>query len=353
MKSTVHLIGTKMSGDFKSYLSQNIYFIRGIAIVLVVIGHVLGGIKETYGSDIFGLIYLHSFIYTFHMPIFFIASGIAFAAFSNQSITWAEFLQSKLKRLLIPLVCWTPVYFIFRQSLSKPNQITILNIIKAIVNSYGIFWFIHALLFATCLSFICLKVFKSKSIYILLSIIIFALSLYLENRIIYYNIFYAFGILLAIYLEKIHSTIEKSPLKLLYPTLALSVAVMLLTNNFLVNNQGFVSRYLVTFINGMIAFLSLYTTIILVETKHVLVPRILYLTKPNFIFLGKISMIIYLFHMYFITVTKIFVSRLFTTTAPSLYFILGSFIGVLGSILIYKLFYKKSKIFRYSLGEGK
>lgn len=129
---------------------------------------------------------------------------------------------------------------------------------------------------------------------------------------------------------------------------------MLITTNFLVNNQGFSYRYLVTLVNGIIAFLSIYTTITLIETKHVLIPRkILHLTKTNFIFLGKISMIIYLFHMYFITITKIILIKLSAMTYPSVYFILGSSIGVLGSILIYKLFYNKSKIFRYSLGEAK
>lgn len=148
--------------------------------------------------------------------------------------------------------------------------------------------------------------------------------------------------------------IEKLPLKLIYTALALSVIIMLTTTKFSVDNEGFRYRYLVTLINGTIAFLSIYTTLALAEAKHILIPRkALNLMKPSFIFLGKISMIIYLFHMYFITITKVILSKLYGTIDPSLYFISGSFIGILGSILIYKLFYNRSKIFRYSLGEGK
>lgn len=96
----------------------------------MVIGHVLDGIQEIDGSDIFGLTYLHRFIYTFHMPIFFIASGVAFAAFSNQSIAWVEFLQSKLTRLLIPLICWTPVFFILKTFCINQVRLLLLILLK-------------------------------------------------------------------------------------------------------------------------------------------------------------------------------------------------------------------------------
>lgn len=357
MEPAVNLFNTNNDANFKAALSQELYFIRGVAIVLVVIGHVIGnskasGMRQMHDSDIFGLTWLSDFIYTFHMPIFFIASGIAFATFSSKNITWIKFVQFRLRRLLIPLVCWAPVFFIF-QSLSKGDQVTIFNITNAVIHPYAIFWFIHALTFASCFSFVCLKIFKSKLIYMLLSIIIFALSLFSENSMIYWiidwNIFYACGFFLAFYLDKIYSIIETSSLKLIYTNLALLLMIMFITNYFLTVNQ------MTNFINGIIAFLFIYTIGILVKVKQLSIPfgKILHSIKCNFIYWGKISITIYLFHIYFINCTRILLSKFFNTTNPSLHLILGFSTGMIGSIIIYNFLYNKSKIFRYSIGELK
>jgi fucose 4-O-acetylase-like acetyltransferase len=64
-----------------------------MAIVLVVIGHVIGhkkdvGMRQMYDSDIPFLTWLTEFIYTFHMPIFFILSGVSFATFSTKNTSY-------------------------------------------------------------------------------------------------------------------------------------------------------------------------------------------------------------------------------------------------------------------------
>ncbi|MBD0389778.1 MAG: acyltransferase family protein, partial [Nostoc sp. C3-bin3] len=105
-----------------------------MAIVLVVIGHVIGnkrdaGILQMYDSDIPLLAGLTEFIYTFHMPIFFILSGVSFATFSKKNNSLLSFLNSKFKRLLVPLLCWAPILLIF-QSLSKGVHVSFLDLIN-------------------------------------------------------------------------------------------------------------------------------------------------------------------------------------------------------------------------------
>ena len=127
------------SSSFKANLSQELYSIRGIAIVLVVIGHVIGhekntGIRQMYGSDIVSLTWICEFIYTFHMPIFFIISGVSFAIFSNKKdISYLKFAKSKLLRLVIPLLCWAPITLVF-QDLSKGVHFSAVDIMLSLIH---------------------------------------------------------------------------------------------------------------------------------------------------------------------------------------------------------------------------
>ncbi len=64
---------------------------KGVAIILVILGHVLPD----------GL--FHKIIYSFHMPLFFILSGMFLIRSTNKSSVW-EFSKKKFMRLYIPYV---------------------------------------------------------------------------------------------------------------------------------------------------------------------------------------------------------------------------------------------------------
>lgn len=78
---------------------------KGLLIILVVMGHVVGGgYHLTQGASQQLLHYLYITIYSFHMPAFFFLAGITWRDRENE--TFGRFLLKKSKRLLIP-------YFIF------------------------------------------------------------------------------------------------------------------------------------------------------------------------------------------------------------------------------------------------
>lgn len=80
-------------------------------ILLVVLGH--SGFEEKIISK--ELAYLHSWIYSFHMPLFFLISGYLFSHTNKQfeTIQSGKFLWKKVKRLLVPyFVLGTVIYFI-------------------------------------------------------------------------------------------------------------------------------------------------------------------------------------------------------------------------------------------------
>lgn len=83
---------------------------RGSAIILVIMGHLLaeGGIRFTYSYEI------HKMIYGFHMPAFFLISGIG-VGYSLRKKENVERPQIHLKQLIrktIILYCaWSAIYF--------------------------------------------------------------------------------------------------------------------------------------------------------------------------------------------------------------------------------------------------
>jgi len=338
-----------VNANFKKNLSDSLYLIRGVAIALVVIGHVIGynrdyGMRQMYNSDLSALGWLCDLINTFHMPIFFIASGVAFAVFSNKNTTFQKFVTSKFEKLIIPLICWAPIYFVF-QSLSKGKQFNFVDIVKATIFPYEIFWFLHALIFATFLSFICFKFFKSNLVYFSVSILLFILGFG------YWNLFYAFGVFIASYLEKIRSFLEKLPLSLIFILICCGITTMAFTKYFIAVNNIENSRI----INGPLAFLCMYALIN--SREKILLPKQLehlrHAIATYFVYLGVASMIIYLFHGYFTRGIIIFITKFLGLPNPILYFLVVSFMGIVGPIILSQLLLSKSKIFMYSIGGAK
>jgi fucose 4-O-acetylase-like acetyltransferase len=77
---------------------------RGLAILLVVYGHILQRSMMVQGQDFF-LNPVFKLIYTFHMPLFFFISGYLIAfTLSRRNI--ADALKMRFKSLFIPFLSW-------------------------------------------------------------------------------------------------------------------------------------------------------------------------------------------------------------------------------------------------------
>lgn len=108
-----------MKSSEASHASNKILWlsiIQGWAILLVVIGHVNG---FTYSGEP-GEMYwasdlIHRFCYSFHMPLFMFVSG-ALLYYTRLSRGWkvTDLYKDKMKRLLLPYVCFTIVGFLLK-----------------------------------------------------------------------------------------------------------------------------------------------------------------------------------------------------------------------------------------------
>lgn len=93
--------------DLSNTASNRIMWIdmaRGWAIFLVVLGHVF---DMTEHNTIEYILYV--IIYSFHMPLFFVLSGMNV----KNEINFRTFISTKVKRVLIPYFKYSFIYFIF------------------------------------------------------------------------------------------------------------------------------------------------------------------------------------------------------------------------------------------------
>lgn len=84
-------------------------FIKGVLIILVVLGHVIQGLYGIDNPDVWENL-LFTIIYTFHMPLFIFISGYFF----NHSLKYSFFLLLKKKflRLIVPSFVWSSLILI-------------------------------------------------------------------------------------------------------------------------------------------------------------------------------------------------------------------------------------------------
>lgn len=88
---------------------------KGVGIILVILGHTNTSL------------YLNDFIYSFHMPLFFIISGYLY---SRKEIKYKEFIWHKFKSLLIPYI----IFFIISAPITLiKNNFSLSHLIKSLL----------------------------------------------------------------------------------------------------------------------------------------------------------------------------------------------------------------------------
>ena len=170
----------------------NISISKGIGIMLMVTGHIF------VCSD---NMFIHNFIYAFHMPLFFMISGYCFS--ERHLDNFGNYFKRKIVSLYYPYVFWLVLLAIFHNYLLDINIYDINNLwgcdsyytidsfLKQIYNIVfyldgkeilvGQLWFVRTLFFVSLFGFFVIKYFISHLRYIIM------LSLCLSPIICYIN----------------------------------------------------------------------------------------------------------------------------------------------------------------------
>ena len=339
--------------DFKQQLSETLYWIRGIAIVLVVMGHVIGfdrnyGMREHYHSPLSWLGWFGDGINTIHMPTFLIASGLATDLLSRGGGSFRSFFMQKVPRLLLPLICWAPPFFIF-QSLVKHHPIDIGSVWAAIVEPYEIFWFLHALIFAVIFRFLCHKLLPSKGTYFGIATMLMVGSFFppLNSFVVYlyWNFFFALGVILSKFLPKLHEWLQRQAQWVLILLMLVCFIIIIETKLMLPLTSQLLIVRLCT---GMPGFVLLYLACGL--SKRMTDRLALSIIHAKLSYLGMMSMVIYLFHGYFTRLSSLIITQFGGQIPPIGYFVILSSAGIVAPLLLNALILKRNPILAYITG---
>lgn len=232
--------------------NSKIDYLRGIAILLVVLGHTISGIVVDYENSI-----LYNIIWTLQMPIFFVISGyINKYSRKNENIKQlCKNITRKTCSYIIPYIIFT---FVIRGFLLKENKF--FDIKYLIYHMDSGYWFLFVLWIIAVLfiiaSFITNKIY-SKNVYvnmiikILVYIILlipflilgysFGLNFLCIKLILYYSLFYLLGYFISTFdnlifkLKNKHNTV----FNILFALFIFIYVYLINTYNFYINNDGF------------------------------------------------------------------------------------------------------------------
>ncbi|NOH45051.1 acyltransferase [Vibrio cyclitrophicus] len=306
--------------------------VKGTMIILVVFGHVI--YKGNY-YDLFQNI--HDFVYIFHMPIFLMLSGYFFRC--ELTVNWLKMVTSKLA---LPYFLSFSFYLVSLYYVGLWGGVETSNyvnnfqdVLQAIfVKPFASYWYLHSLISFSLVFYVSnligeklnLKIFTLPVILVLYSI--FHYFLWQMNVKFFYWVAgyiwlgYAFHLFLKSYYKGVIDFASLLVLTILF--------LLIITNN--IASYGLLR----TLISLAILF------VLLILFKHV---------NCNWLmFVGRNSILIFLFHVYFLNIAK-FTSSIFLLfdNTGTLFVLFSLIFSVIGSLLI-GLVMDKLHISKYILG---
>ena len=314
---------------------------RGIGIILVVYGHVVRGLKDpgilSLDHTFWG--YSDTFVYSFHMRLFFVLSGYFFLrSFKKEP---SDFILKKVQTLIYPFVIWSVLQTIVEVLLSKytNGKVAPIQILECIIIPRAQFWFLYTLFFINVLSFIFYKISIKYGLYIStiiwLACFIFQPQLGPFNTTFNYLLFFNIGI--------VFSQLDKSFLLFLknYIFCALTIiAFCVVEYIFLFSNTKPISLYRAVIL-PFLGSLAVMQVAAMAVRKNIL---------NFFVYLGKESLPIYLAHVLVASGIRIVLFKILKIHNPIIHVLLGTIAGIIVPLILYSFVMKRrylSMLFSY------
>lgn len=178
---------------------------RGMAIVLMVFGHVLGGLMTTpYVTGTAGYRPIYDWIYSFHMPALFWASGILMDA-SLCSRGTRKFVVEKARTLMYPYLVWgilSQVISLLAQGYVN-TEYDPKRLWRMLYDPSAGMWFLYTLFLLSVVYGLFWKVPGRRIAFFLLTVAGFAIFIYYQgalppglHQVAYYGIYLSLGIII-------------------------------------------------------------------------------------------------------------------------------------------------------------
>ena len=258
---------------------------KGIAILLVVLGHSVPDQASVNGIASYPLYLMRTIIYSFHMPVFFFVSGYFMHIPLKEG--FQKFVKDKSIRLMVPYFTIGLLYFPFKLALSKfaSQQIDPQNIWKIFIgiNPDGELWFLYCLFFISILIGLLVKRVNWGLLIISFIIGIFSekiniFSMPMISEILYFQFFYILGL----YIKK-------------YALLDYMKSIGIVLTSMVIFSVG---NYALLHDINVFKILTLITAVSGITITYYIANQISFrisLYKTLLFFLGTVSMDIYIF----------------------------------------------------------
>ena len=300
-------------------------YAKAIGIILVVYGHVARGLYNA-GIPMDENVYLliDTFIYSFHMPLFFFLSGLYFVKSLN-SRTTKQFFFNKIDTIVYPYILWSIIQGTVEAFLASHTNgnVTYTEVFSLLWQPRAQFWFLYALALVFLFSLLLHRYFNLTKINILLLI---GVTLYLikgylpfnlyANYICSYFIYFSIGM----YFQQYNSKITLSNLTLFF-VMFLFITFQYITLFHLVDAYNILNS------------IKLITTILSISAV-VITSKILAKTNLQFLAdIGKASMGIYLLHILASSSIRVLLQKVLDNNTFEVHLILGMLAGIIIPII--------------------
>lgn len=322
---------------------ESIDILKGVTILLVVIGHAVQGVVSsqhlTINTEYNSIFILKQIIYGFHMPLFFIIAGLFVASWSKRN--FKEAISQKISRLVIPYFVWSAITATAMQIASNYTNsgLGIKDFLLSPIIPFSQYWFLYVLFFIHIIYYFAvnIKMINGKLLFFILGIILYVLNPFITHvwileNLCRYMIFFSIGTYVFDFIDLKQYQCKK---------ILIPIIVFLLVNGlyikFLYMNNALLGYYFwfITSISGSLLCLLL-SYYMLNKLKK---------TRDLFSFFGRKSMEIYCTHLLILAGIRIFLLKILKINELWSVVILSGFITILSCYIIFnKIDYEKTRL---------
>lgn len=270
------------STNFDKKYYEEIDILKGIAILIVILGHCLCTDPINLGQH-FPI--MAKIIHSIQMPLFFVASGFLFSVKGG----FSTLIKKKSARLLIPYICFgilsASLRYIF-SAFTRSGEVEISTLLLKLLNGES-YWFLYSLI----LIMFIVQLIKNNALLHTVALLCIALCLFTDiceinfltlGKIVYYLPFFILGMQTKKYYEIVLNTFERYKIMLV-----IAIPVLFIISLFVFTQFSFSQMFISPLLGIMIVFWGSKAI-----TRYAAIPIVKFLTH-----FGMYSLQYYLNHL--------------------------------------------------------
>lgn len=314
---------------------KEISYIKGVAIILVFIGHAAtpSFLQRPYHYE-----FIVQLIYSMHMALFFLVSGFLSYKIINMNLSkdYLDFIKIKFYRLVIPYITISFItnfiIIIFKQLFNEPvSSSTLLEMIKTIFlypenGVMGALWFIYTLFIVNIISPLIMKLPFKLVIVVSLAFNIFMpkyINFLSFSRISFFLVYFFIGLYFRVYYETNRKTAFENISKLKKMIIFIISMICIFFYSYIVSNNIFISSYLLNTLNFLCGLCGI--ALILITIRKFKNSKV----YSAIVYLGQYSIDIYILSWFFQIASMILVTQILKSSNYNIFFISNIIIGAL------------------------